>query len=210
LPFVDLETEGIRGLLGDTIILRGQNATDTAVREQIRRAEIVHLATHGGTVRPLDSRRSLLQMLDDPVSYITRTAEMSDPLQHSELVLWDDVLTARDLSCFDLDGTALVVLSTCPGRAARWSGEGTFGMARAFFEAGAKNVVAATWAAHDMATSEFMVSFYRDLASGLTIPAALRSAAMRQRARPEFQHPFFWAQFSFYGPAATQRLRSLA
>ena len=87
---------------------------------------------------------------------------------------------------------------------AQQSGEGVFGLRRAFTQAGAKNLVMSLWAVPDRETQELMVAFYTNMLSGtLNRAQALRQAALAKmqvvKTRHGDAHPFFWGAFVFLG-----------
>ena len=95
-------------------------------------------------------------------------------------------------------GARLVVLSACEsalGRAA--FAEGVLGIASSFVSAGSRTVVASLWPVDDRTTTDLMKSFYRELAAGKSVAAALRAAQLAEREkRPD---PFYWAGFVVIG-----------
>jgi CHAT domain-containing protein len=103
---------------------------------------------------------------------------------------------------FNLEINAdLVVLSACQtglGKLVR--GEGMVGLTRAFLYAGSRRVAVSLWEVNDLATADFMKSFYEHM--GSTSPAAaLRAAklAMIHSTSPAYRHPYYWATFVLTG-----------
>jgi len=79
-------------------------------------------------------------------------------------------------------------------------GESLSGLARAFFSAGARTVLATHWPVADAETTGLMVDFYTALRDdGATLTDALQRAQAALRAAPETSHPFFWAPFVLIG-----------
>lgn len=95
----------------------------------------------------------------------------------------------------------LVTLSACETASApSLAAEGTFGLSRGFFEAGAESVLMTLWPVHDAATSELMSRFYRHLLAAGERPARALQLAQRSMAQdPRWSDPFFWAAFVLYG-----------
>jgi tetratricopeptide (TPR) repeat protein len=80
----------------------------------------------------------------------------------------DGILTAEEVAGLDLDGTWLVTLSACEtGVGQVQSGEGVFGLRRAFMMAGAQNLLMTLWPVSDEVTPKIMADFYKKaLATG--------------------------------------------
>jgi CHAT domain-containing protein/Tfp pilus assembly protein PilF len=80
----------------------------------------------------------------------------------------DGVLTAEEAAGLELNGTWLVTLSACDtGIGKVQSGEGVFGLRRAFAMTGAKNLMMTLWPVSDATTVQIMADFYtKALANG--------------------------------------------
>ena len=90
---------------------------------------------------------------------------------------------------------SLVVLSACETHEGPLlAGAGPIGLAHAFIGSGAAAVVATLWPVGE-STAELLDVFYRELARGRAPSAALRTAKLSTRARPETSNPFHWAAF---------------
>jgi CHAT domain-containing protein len=119
----------------------------------------------------------------------------------------DGILTADEVLGLRLWGTELVVLSACEtGLGEVKTGEGVFGLRRAFAQAGARSMVMSMWSVPDRETQELMVEFYKNILSGkLDRCQALRQAALAQKKvvqqRYGQDNPFFWGAFVFLGQA---------
>jgi CHAT domain-containing protein len=94
----------------------------------------------------------------------------------------------------DFWGTQLAVLSACEtGRGTIRTGQGVYGLRRAFLIAGVETLVTSLWQVDDEATSELMVAFYQQVLAGTPRIGALRAAMLKlKRHRP---HPYHWAAF---------------
>jgi CHAT domain-containing protein len=110
----------------------------------------------------------------------------------------DGILTAEDVSGLDLLATELVVLSACEtGLGEVRTGEGVFGLRRAFVLAGAKTLVMSLWKVPDAQTRELMEDFYRRILQGQGRVAALRAAQLAMKAK--YPDPFYWGAFICQG-----------
>jgi CHAT domain-containing protein len=75
----------------------------------------------------------------------------------------DGILTAEEVGGLNLDGTWLVTLSACEtGVGEARSGEGVFGLRRAFMIAGAQNLLMTLWPVSDEVTPKIMTDFYKE------------------------------------------------
>src|SRR5262249_48636605 len=97
------------------------------------------------------------------------------------------IVTAEALAGLNLSGLELAVLSACEtglGEAA--SGEGVFGLQRAFHLAGTRNVVASLWKVNDDATAALIALFYHQLWKENQPPLeALRRAQLALYRHPQ-------------------------
>jgi CHAT domain-containing protein len=110
----------------------------------------------------------------------------------------DGLLTAEDVSGLDLLATELVVLSACDtGLGEVRTGEGVFGLQRAFTLAGAKTLVMSLWSVPDEQTRELMEDFYRRILTGQPRADALRDAQFA--VRQKYPDPFYWGAFICQG-----------
>jgi len=142
---------------------------------------IIHLACHGYGDARIPFRSGLFLSLHDGQRE-------------------DGLLQAREIAHLRLRA-GLVVLSACrssQGYIER--GEGTMGLNRVLFFAGAQSVVSSLWEVGDRAAAEFMGRFYGHLFRGESKALALRSAKLRMLLSG-YSHPFYWAAFVLHGEA---------
>ncbi len=90
----------------------------------------------------------------------------------------DGVLTAKEICNLNLQNVNLVVLSACKSGLGEVSRDGVYGLQRAFKKTGVKSIVMSLWAIDDSVTQDFMVYFYKGLASGLSKAKALLQEKM--------------------------------
>src|SRR5581483_3925664 len=199
-----------------------RDALEGRLKKECRSPRILHLATHGFFLEdqphePGDYLRDIglsgaEGRLNGPLP--------ENPLLRSGLALagantWlnggslpedaeDGLLTAEDVCGLDLQATELVVLSACDtGRGEVRTGEGVFGLQRAFILAGAKTLVMSLWSVPDEPTRELMEDFYKRILAGEGRADALRNAQLQLRQK--YPDPFYWGAFICQGDPAPLR-----
>ncbi|NET56892.1 MAG: CHAT domain-containing protein [Symploca sp. SIO2E6] len=174
LPGAQREAQAIAPLL-NTQPLIGNQATETRIKQQLGKASIIHLATHG----LLDEIRGL-------GSAIALTPSEQD----------DGLLTAEEILDLQLNAQ-LVVLSACDTGRGRITGDGVVGLSRSFISAGVPSVIVSLWQVPDAPTASLMTQFYQSLSSNPDKAQALRSAMLAtMKQHPE---PKNWAAFTLIG-----------
>jgi CHAT domain-containing protein len=94
----------------------------------------------------------------------------------------------------------LVVLSSCEsGKGKLLQMEGPLGLNRAFFHAGAQNVLFSLWKVNDRATGDLMVRFYQFMLDGHSYASAPRQAKLKMLADPALATPNLWSSFLLIG-----------
>jgi CHAT domain-containing protein len=231
LPGTRAEGERIAALLGVSS-WQDRDALEGRLKQKCRSPRILHLATHGFF---LQDQPHHLQGMGWEFTVLDGGAEGCDrlsgplpenPLLRSGLALagantWlqhdslpeeaeDGLLTAEDVTGLDLLDTELVVLSACEtGLGQVHTGEGVFGLQRAFILAGAKTLVMSLWAVPDEATDLLMEAFYQRILSGQPRAEALRGAQQALRAQPRYSNPLYWGAFVCLGdPGPLDQFRS--
>jgi CHAT domain-containing protein len=210
LPNVEAELGAIVQKPGNTGIYPGntylnQAFTKTALEDNIRGHNILHIATHG-EFKPTNPRSSYF-LLGTGTPY---------PIP--------DIQALRDLK-----DVHLVVLSACQTGLGGADGLGLEVSGISSFLLGdrdkAKAVLASLWNVNDASTTLLMQLFYKNLAQGLSKPEAMQQAQLRllsgqqtakdaparaelevrqlpgaRRDRPaDFSHPYYWAPFILIG-----------
>jgi CHAT domain-containing protein len=180
LPHARQEAQAAVRLLGNGSLLKaGREATEPFLKTaDLRRFGVLHFAVHAfiDEERPERSAILLAPGPDD-----------------------DGLLQIREVVGLDLRGR-VVVLSACRSASgALLEGEGVMGLARAFFQAGARTVVGSLWPLRDDDAERLFDSFYRRLAEGRSVGAAL--AAARREQIQAGQPAAAWAGMVLLGDA---------
>ena len=168
-----------------SVLLAGDQATEAKLKsEPLDQFRILHFATHGVSDVTYPDRAALI------LGWDPRSPE-------------DGLLQAREISAMRLNAE-LVVLSACETGEGRIEGqEGVANLARAFFTAGTRTVIASHWAVDDTATLALMKSFYRHLAGGEDRGSALALAKRDLLAQyGKDAVPYYWGAFAILGEAA--------
>jgi len=186
LPEAEAEARAVAAGYAGSTVITGASATAAAVRKELPRHRILHLATHG-------------VMSEDA------------PLLSALLLADGESLTLDELIGMRLNAD-LVVLSACnSGTGKENDGNDVLGFTRGLLVAGARSAIVSLWPVNDAATRVLMVRFYAELRRGLSSAAALRTAQMALREMPEqdsstsgattppFRHPHYWAAFVLVG-----------
>ena len=179
LPGAEKEAQDIAALF-NTKAITGNQATETAVLQQMPKARFIHLATHGLF---LDNIKGL-----DVPSGIALAPSGKD----------DGLLTSSKILNLKLNAE-LVVLSGCDTGRGRITSDGIIGLSRSFFAAGVPSVIAALWSVPDAPTASLMTEFYQNLQQNPDKAQALRQAMLTTMQK--HPNPINWAAFTLIGEA---------
>ncbi|MFH1312889.1 MAG: CHAT domain-containing tetratricopeptide repeat protein [Candidatus Eisenbacteria bacterium] len=200
----------------DVVHLTGPAAGEAVVKLEAPGKRVLHLATHGfflgNCASALETRSyygGLAPAVDQPPPI-----EGENPLILAGLALAganrrasagpdeeDGILTAQEIGAMDLSSVEAAVLSACDtGVGEVRTGEGVFGLRRAFRVAGVRTLVMSLWSVDDEATRDWMQAFYEKwLVDGLSKPEAVHEASLAmlhaRRDRGENTHPVYWGAF---------------
>lgn len=183
--------------------LTANQATESAFK-QVNSPQLIHVATHGYFMQDVPSKGSVFG--------VQMEYAKNNPLLRSGLLLagastdgvndntsFDEndngILTAYEAMYLPLQNTELVVLSACEtGTGDVKSGEGVYGLQRAFTVAGAKRLVMSLWKVDDTATQLLMSGFYDNWVNkGIEPAEAFRESQITlMKAYPE---PYYWGAF---------------
>jgi CHAT domain-containing protein/tetratricopeptide (TPR) repeat protein len=183
LPFVSAEIDHLRRLFPRGRFALDEPATEGFLREYLRDARVLHLASHAALNESLPL-----------YSFIQLSPDRED----------DGALYLYELSMLDL-GAELVVLSGCStARGLPRTGEGLMGLQYAFRAAGAGSTLATLWQVDDRATVFLMERFYHHIRRGMEKDSALQQAQIEYLAQHSqaLASPFYWAAPVLYGDIA--------
>lgn len=180
------EIRRVRVRLGDvrSTLLDGFDANLATLQSSAMNTfSILHFATHGTGDRNGVSGSGLVLSLFDA--------------QGRDI---DGFLSARRIGASRVP-VPLVVLGACDTASGRTvQDEGTFGVAYAFLQAGARRVVATLWPIDDATMPELMDRFYADPRLAVQQPAqALRQAQLALLERYPQANPALWAGVAVWG-----------
>ena len=184
LPGTKKEIDAIKPILDSMKIFTTVYTKDTACEESFKalsgkKQNILHVATHGfywkhDTLKknPLD--RCGLLFAGANVAFGGHRNALPEGVD-------DGILTAKEISNLDFRTTDIVVLSACETGLGDITGDGVFGLQRAFKMAGAQTILMTLWKVDDDATQRLMTAFYRHLSSGQSKRQAFRNAQQEVR-----------------------------
>jgi len=201
LPGTAKEVDAIASILRaddySVQMLTGTAASERTLREDMERATVAHLATHGAYRDEKEGGVGGVNALWQSQVVLSQAGDRQSMKRDDD----DGRLYGMELTSWDLSGLDLLVLSAC--ETAR--GQETFvgglrGLPTAINIAGAKRSLLTLWPVDDAGTAAFMVGFYHYLAAGQTYPQALRQT--RRDARDGkisgAQDPRVWAAFVMF------------
>lgn len=188
----------------------GEDASEEFIKGRKEPPLVLHLATHGYFC-PQSAFLESMEENINPLIYsglvlagANRALSQQAVSDQSDLPLEDGLLTSLEVSGMNFLGTELVVLSACQtGLGEVVSGEGVFGLRRAFQHAGVRSIVMSMWPVPDKETREIIQGFYKSWLSGYSKVEALRKSELdiisERREAGKSTHPFFWGGFILLG-----------
>jgi CHAT domain-containing protein len=210
LPGTEKEINQLQFLLKQKGWKTENYQTTQATEEQVKEVnspKIFHIATHG-FYKPSESMR-LQDEMEGNEAELTK-----NPLLRNGLLLKgggdlltkteynynmeNGILTAYEAMNLNLDKTDLVVLSACEtGLGELQSGEGVFGLQRAFLVAGAKVLIMSMFKVGDEETQKLMLKFYQKWLNTNNLRQSFIEA--KKELREEYPEPIHWGAFIMIG-----------
>jgi CHAT domain-containing protein len=214
LPGTKVEVENISKSLENSQWKVKMYQKELASEDQLKQTvspKVLHIATHGYFLKDIYDKddKSFLGFQEYKIK--------SNPLLQSGIMLagaslvakdtahatkgQDGIFTAYEASLLNLSNTDLVVLSACEtGLGLSRNNQGVFGLQRAFYIAGAKNLIMSLWSVDDDATQILMTEFYKIWSLDPTkqnISVSFNKA--QQEVRKKYPHPYYWGAFILLG-----------
>jgi CHAT domain-containing protein len=197
LPGTARELKEMAGIFGSSSqVFTRARATEAQVRSaDLSQARVIAFATHGLT--PADpvgeAQASELYELAEPGLVLTppREASAED----------DGFLSASEVASLRLNAD-WVILSACNTATGDAATAGLSQLARAFFYAGARNLLASHWPVDDEVAAKMTVRTLALEQAGTPRAEAFQQAMREIRADPahaEWAHPFYWSPFVLIG-----------
>ena len=221
LEGTELEADAILPIVPNLQLFTGSQATENLL-EQLQAPRILHIATHGFFLEDIECipTTGSRGMPDGDIIFVPNPnfqpdckptpSNLENPLLRSGLALAganprqsdekDGILTASEVTRLKLYGTKLVVLSACEtGVGSVATGEGVYGLRRAFVKSGAESQLMSLWKVDDYGTSELMSMYYQRIKNGEARSQAMRQVQLELLQAPFYQHPYYWGSFIFSG-----------
>lgn len=187
LPMARAELERLLAAFGEqgSVLITGAEATETRVKTMpLDHYGILAFATHGLVGGDIRSLREPALVLTPP----DQASEEDDGL-----------LTASEVAGLRLNAQ-WVILSACNSGAEREAGAPAYsGLAQAFMQAGARDLLVSLWPVRDDVADQLSVATVRLHKKGLSKPQALRRAILQLKRSPKIDKaadPAVWAPFS--------------
>ncbi len=171
LPFVDIEGDKIHNRFKKSFCYKRQKANTLNLKRELKESTgFIHLAAHA-----------------------SRSSE--NPL-FSRILLSDGVLFPFDLFGQGIQAE-LVTLSGCQTAAPGLNYGNTFSLAKTFYRAGSRFVLASLWPIDDKVTMMFMNEFYYQLSKIKNVEKSYTNAI--QKISIQITDPAFWGAFILIG-----------
>ena len=177
LAYAEQEARDVAGIRPNSKVFVRKEATETALRKYSNDYSYLHFATHG-QFNPEYPLQSALLLAPDSQ--------------------YNGMLSVNKIYSLNL-AADLVTLSACEtGLSKIANGDDLVGLTRGFLYAGSSSIVASLWKVDDLATSQLMTRFYKEM-DKTDKREALRTAQLETKKK--YPHPYYWASFQLTGNA---------
>jgi len=212
LPGTKAEIDAIQKLLASnnckTETYLQQSAKEDVVKK-INQPDVLHVATHGFFLANVNKNKEKvfgieadkakeMPMLRSGLMFAGAEATAQN-IKSTEISTENNgIFTAYEAMNLNLNSTKLVVLSACEtGLGEIKSGEGVYGLQRAFQIAGTETLIMSLWKVADEQTQELMTLFYQKwLATNDKHKSFIEAQKELKKKYPE---PYFWSAFVLVG-----------
>jgi CHAT domain-containing protein len=212
LPGTKAEIEAIQKLLSakncKTEIYLQQSAKEDIIKK-VNQPDVLHIATHGFFLANVNKNKDKVfgieadkakekPMLRSGLMFAGAEATAQN-IKSTELSTENNgIFTAYEAMSLNLDNTKLVVLSACEtGLGEIKSGEGVYGLQRAFQIAGTETLIMSLWKVADEQTKELMTLFYQKWLATNNKHASFIEA--QKELKKKYPEPYFWSAFVLVG-----------
>jgi CHAT domain-containing protein/tetratricopeptide (TPR) repeat protein len=211
LPGTKVEVESISKVLKTSGYQVNQfmqkNATEANLKS-IKGPSVIHIATHGYFLKDVESTGSAFGVHienanDNPLlrsglllagASSTVSGKRMPNLESND----NGILTAYEAMNLNLEATDMIVVSACEtGLGDVKSGEGVYGLQRAFLVAGADAIVMSLWKVDDAATQQLMTNFYTNWLKLGNKQKAFKQAQLQLMTK--YKEPYYWGAFVMMG-----------
>ncbi len=178
LPGVSDEIKRISELLPATVLLN-EAYSKKQIDGIVKRTpfDIIHIASHG---------------------VFGGTASESYIMAHDKILTVAEFETLLQSASNRDQPIELLTLSAC--QTAEGDDRSPLGISGIALKARVRSALGSLWSVADIATVDFMTTFYQQLKSASTTKAhALQKTQQHLLNNPEYQHPFFWSPFILIG-----------
>ncbi len=187
------EVQAISSIFSEFKILTGKELTENKIKQLSQKGELakykyLHFSTHGVTIPEVPELSALV------------FSQIPDSLaQNNE----DGFFRTSEIAGMNIKAD-FVNLSACEtGLGKIYQGEGIVGLSQAFMQAGANSISVSLWKVSDQSTAIFMTEMYSLIKEkNISVNKAINQVKrnfIKQKFKPDYVHPFFWAAFVFYG-----------
>jgi CHAT domain-containing protein len=212
LPGTKVEIDGVSKILKTAGYQVNQFMQKDATEKNVKAIKgpwLVHIATHGyflqdtegsaGSVFGVNAENASNNPLLRSGLILARAGKTVSGTGSADMQSNDNgVLTAYEAMNLNLEGTNLVILSACEtGLGDVKSGEGVYGLQRAFLVAGADALIMSLWKVDDAATQLLMTNFYNNWIKLGNKQKAFKQAQLQLMTK--YKDPYYWGAFVMMG-----------
>ena len=170
----------IRNCPGDSLLVGGK-ATEFSLKSLGGLYPVLNISTHGyfGAAEIPQGTDIKTSMCDESMSQCVLAlagANRSFYFSGIDVSRMDGLLSARELSEYDLSGVDLAVISACETGLGYITADGVFGIQRGLKNAGVKCMAVSLWDVDDEATCMLNTRFHKNLHEGMPVHKAFMAA----------------------------------